>query len=74
MNKLNKIFLVIIIILCIMLGVMAYYYIQLRNLYADTADSLIETRNQMYSLIEERQQMVYSNDIDDSNLLEEEIR
>lgn len=46
MNRLSKIFLVIIIILVIALGVMTYYYIQLRNLYFDTADLLIEIQNQ----------------------------
>lgn len=46
MNRLSKIFLVIIIILVIALGVMTYYYIQLRNLYFDTTDLLIEMQNQ----------------------------
>ena len=46
MNRLSKIFLVIIIILIIVLGVMTYYYIQLRNLYFDTTDLLIEMQNQ----------------------------
>ena len=46
MNRLSKIFLGIIIILVIVLGVMTYYYIQLRNLYFDTADLLIEIQNQ----------------------------
>ena len=46
MNRLSKIFLGIIIILVIALGVMTYYYIQLRNLYFDTADLLIEIQNQ----------------------------
>ena len=46
MNRLSKIFLVIIIILVIALGVMTYYYIQLRNLYFDTTDLLIEIQNQ----------------------------
>ena len=46
MNRLSKIFLVIIIILVIALGVMTYYYIQLRNLCFDTTDLLIEMQNQ----------------------------
>ena len=46
MNRLSKIFLGIIIILVIALGVMTYYYIQLRNLYFDTTDLLIEMQNQ----------------------------
>ncbi len=44
MNKLSKIFLVIIIILTIALGVMTYYYVQMRQAYLGAA-------NQMYDMI-----------------------
>ncbi len=47
MNRLSKIFLVIIIMLVIALGVMTYYYIQLRNLCFDTTNLLIEIQNQL---------------------------
>lgn len=44
MNKLSKLFLVIIVILTIALGVMTYYYVQMRQAYLGAA-------NQMYEMI-----------------------
>ena len=58
MNKLSKVFLLIIIILVIALGVIAYYYIQLRNLYFDTTDLLIEIQNQQ----------IENDDLDDNSI------
>ena len=63
MNKLSKVFLLIIIILVIALGVIAYYYIQLRNLYFDTTDLLIEIQNQQ----------IENDNLNDNSLQPEDI-
>ena len=41
MNKLSKIFLVIILILAIALGVMIYYYFYWRNAYLSAANEMV---------------------------------
>lgn len=42
MNKLSKLFLVIIVILTIALGVMTYYYVQMRQAYLGAANQIYE--------------------------------
>ncbi|MBO6232491.1 MAG: hypothetical protein J6N78_00250 [Clostridia bacterium] len=42
MNKLSKIFLAIIIVLAIALGVMTYYYFEMRNAYIGVSTQLVE--------------------------------
>lgn len=41
MNRLSKIFLVIILILAIALGVMVYYYFYWRNAYLSAANEMV---------------------------------
>lgn len=58
MNKLNKIFLVIIILLIMALGIMTYYYFYMRNAYLNSANRMV----QITELLEENGIGIYSDD------------
>ena len=45
MNRLSKIFLAIIIVLSIALGIMTYYYFEMRNAYIGASNQLVEYVN-----------------------------
>ncbi len=47
MNRLSKIFLVIIILLTIALGVMTYYYFYMRDAYVSASEELVRLVDSM---------------------------
>ena len=57
MNKLSKIFLIIIILLALALGLITYYYFNMRKAYIDSANQMVE----ITELLEEKGLSIYGD-------------
>ncbi len=64
MNKLSKIFLVVIILLVIALGVVTYLYIDMRKVAENSKNDLLDLSNKMYEIRSQLYEKGLLNEID----------